>query len=228
MHLWYRLPHCTACTGVSLQWWFGALQLAADCLSLQLLTTYAVGSQIVGLVVLQPSLWFILSVSSLSPSPPFWSSFLFPVCGSFCFNHVSVITNILWYHLVYFSHNTKTTSWVDPRQQFLKQLRPPSQPPSLSPTIGDLLSGPLPQGWEKAGGQNNEVYFINHETRSTSWYDPRIRKFLQLLWSTWYCMVRTPKEDLLWQKFRYNYLNVTLDASTVFSCSGSDHHFDCE
>ena len=77
---------------------------------------------------------------------------------------------------VCFSHNTKTTSWVDPRQQFLKQLRPPSQPPSLSPTIGDLLNGPLPQGWEKAVGQNNEVYFINHETRSTSWYDPRLRK----------------------------------------------------
>jgi len=38
--------------------------------------------------------------------------------------------------------------------------------------------GPLPEGWEQATTQEGEVYFINHQTRTTSWFDPRIRKCL--------------------------------------------------
>lgn len=76
------------------------------------------------------------------------------------------------------SHNTKTTAWVDPRKQFMntnpvRTLPPHPQPP---PTIADVLNGPLPQGWDKAVGSNNEVYFIDHENKKTSWYDPRLRK----------------------------------------------------
>lgn len=37
--------------------------------------------------------------------------------------------------------------------------------------------GPLPEGWEQAATPEGEVYFINHQTRTTSWFDPRIRKF---------------------------------------------------
>ena len=40
--------------------------------------------------------------------------------------------------------------------------------------------GPLPEGWEQATTQEGEVYFINHQTRTTSWFDPRIRKYLPL------------------------------------------------
>lgn len=36
--------------------------------------------------------------------------------------------------------------------------------------------GPLPEGWEQAITAAGEIYFINHNTRSTSWFDPRIRK----------------------------------------------------
>lgn len=36
--------------------------------------------------------------------------------------------------------------------------------------------GPLPEGWEEAITVSNETYFINHQNRTTSWLDPRIRK----------------------------------------------------
>jgi len=51
--------------------------------------------------------------------------------------------------------------------------------PILGPTIADILNSPMPEGWEKAvtPGSNNEVYFINHISRATSWYDPRLREY---------------------------------------------------
>ena len=36
--------------------------------------------------------------------------------------------------------------------------------------------GPLPEGWEQSSTPEGEIYFINHQTRTTSWFDPRIRK----------------------------------------------------
>lgn len=41
----------------------------------------------------------------------------------------------------------------------------------------DVDLGPLPEGWEQAQTPEGEIYFINHQTRTTSWFDPRIRKF---------------------------------------------------
>ncbi|KAF4528467.1 hypothetical protein B566_EDAN015929 [Ephemera danica] len=35
--------------------------------------------------------------------------------------------------------------------------------------------GPLPEAWEQAATPEGEIYFINHLTRTTSWFDPRIR-----------------------------------------------------
>ena len=81
--------------------------------------------------------------------------------------------------MFFYSHNTKTTAWIDPRKQYiLNNPRGPAvQPtPSHSPTIADILNSPLPQGWEKAVGSNSEVYFIDHINKITSWYDPRLRK----------------------------------------------------
>ncbi|KAK1799545.1 hypothetical protein P4O66_000426 [Electrophorus voltai] len=43
--------------------------------------------------------------------------------------------------------------------------------PSL-PSDEDPL-GPLPQNWEMAYTENGEVYFIDHNTKTTSWIDPR-------------------------------------------------------
>lgn len=45
-----------------------------------------------------------------------------------------------------------------------------------SNTTTDPL-GSLPDGWEQATTPEGEVYFINHAARTTSWFDPRIRKF---------------------------------------------------
>nr|AZA07509.1 co-transcriptional factor Yorkie-L [Locusta migratoria] len=41
--------------------------------------------------------------------------------------------------------------------------------------------GPLPEGWEQATTAEGELYFINHQTRTTSWFDPRIPT---ALWSS--------------------------------------------
>lgn len=43
-------------------------------------------------------------------------------------------------------------------------------------TTTDVDLGPLPEGWEQAQTVEGEIYFINHQTRTTSWFDPRIRK----------------------------------------------------
>uniref|UniRef100_A0A672SC59 Membrane-associated guanylate kinase, WW and PDZ domain-containing protein 1 n=1 Tax=Sinocyclocheilus grahami TaxID=75366 RepID=A0A672SC59_SINGR len=40
------------------------------------------------------------------------------------------------------------------------------------PTEEDPL-GPLPENWEMAYTENGEVYFIDHNTKTTSWIDPR-------------------------------------------------------
>lgn len=39
--------------------------------------------------------------------------------------------------------------------------------------------GPLPEGWEQSVTPEGEVYFINHVTRTTSWFDPRLPAHLQ-------------------------------------------------
>lgn len=39
--------------------------------------------------------------------------------------------------------------------------------------------GPLPEGWEQAVTPEGELYFIDHHTRKTSWFDPRLRKILK-------------------------------------------------
>merc|ERR1712071_213039 len=39
--------------------------------------------------------------------------------------------------------------------------------------------GPLPEGWEQAVTPEGEMYFIDHHTRKTSWFDPRLPVHLQ-------------------------------------------------
>jgi WW domain len=62
---------------------------------------------------------------------------------------------------VYFvDHNTKTTSWVDPRRSLGMQ------------PVSDL--GPLPSGWEMRITHTARIYFVNHNTHTTTWNDPRL------------------------------------------------------
>ncbi|XP_047388094.1 membrane-associated guanylate kinase, WW and PDZ domain-containing protein 1 isoform X10 [Sciurus carolinensis] len=52
---------------------------------------------------------------------------------------------------------------TDPSQKFPQHL----------PLSAEDNLGPLPQNWEMAYTENGEVYFIDHNTKTTSWLDPR-------------------------------------------------------
>ncbi|XP_057363740.1 membrane-associated guanylate kinase, WW and PDZ domain-containing protein 1 isoform X19 [Manis pentadactyla] len=50
----------------------------------------------------------------------------------------------------------------------------PSQKlPQYLPLSAEDNLGPLPENWEMAYTENGEVYFIDHNTKTTSWLDPR-------------------------------------------------------
>lgn len=65
-------------------------------------------------------------------------------------------------------HHTRTTTWTDPRRTQTQQ--PVAIP---RPQINNNL-GPLPSGWEMRLTSTGRVYFVDHNTRTTSWDDPRL------------------------------------------------------
>jgi E3 ubiquitin-protein ligase NEDD4 len=65
------------------------------------------------------------------------------------------------------SHHTRSTTWEDPR----RASHPPPAPITLPP--GTQL-GPLPSGWEMRMTSTSRVYFVDHNTRTTTWEDPRL------------------------------------------------------
>jgi len=72
------------------------------------------------------------------------------------------------------SHLTRTTTWEDPRKTAAA-----ASVAAVAAAVESSKSnalGPLPDGWEQARTAEGEIYFINHQTRTTSWFDPRIRK----------------------------------------------------
>ena len=73
----------------------------------------------------------------------------------------------------YVDHNTRTTTWVDPRRQtIIRVMGPNGQSTSIQPqTISQL--GPLPSGWEMRLTSTARVYFVDHNTKTTTWDDPR-------------------------------------------------------
>ncbi|XP_036357560.1 transcriptional coactivator YAP1 [Octopus sinensis] len=87
-------------------------------------------------------------------------------------------------HRYYLNHLDQSTTWHDPRKSHNTVLnnQPQSRPQSQqSPPVSLQNLGPLPPGWEQATTNDGEVYYINHVERTTSWYDPRIRKYKLLL-----------------------------------------------
>ncbi|XP_054714834.1 transcriptional coactivator YAP1-like [Uloborus diversus] len=87
----------------------------------------------------------------------------------------------------FLNHLTQTTTWEDPRKKLSAGSLSNSSgvtcsSPGTSPASSILnlqTLGPLPDGWEQATTAEGEVYFINHKSRTTSWYDPRIPVALQ-------------------------------------------------
>ncbi|KAK6113822.1 WW domain family protein [Brugia pahangi] len=63
------------------------------------------------------------------------------------------------------------------QQQQQQSILQPTAP--VSQTELDDGLGPLPDGWAKRYDQNGEVYFVDHNSRETTWYDPRIPPQLQ-------------------------------------------------
>ncbi|CAO3592000.1 unnamed protein product [Absidia cylindrospora] len=70
-------------------------------------------------------------------------------------------------------HNTRTTTWVDPRrQQYVSTIGPGSNAQVQLQPVSTL--GPLPSGWEMRLTSTGRVYFVDHNTKTTSWDDPRL------------------------------------------------------
>lgn len=95
----------------------------------------------------------------------------------------------------YVDHNTRTTTWQRPTAESVRnfeqwqsqrnQLQGAMQhfnqrflyQPSGISTDNDAL-GPLLAGWEKRQ-DNGRVYYVNHNTRTTQWEDPRTQGMIQ-------------------------------------------------
>ena len=73
-------------------------------------------------------------------------------------------------------HNTRTTTWVDPRRQ--QYIRMYGQNTNGNGTtiqqqpVSQL--GALPSGWEMRLTNTARVYFVDHNTKTTTWDDPRL------------------------------------------------------
>uniref|UniRef100_A0A8C6MG50 E3 ubiquitin-protein ligase n=1 Tax=Nothobranchius furzeri TaxID=105023 RepID=A0A8C6MG50_NOTFU len=93
--------------------------------------------------------------------------------------------------IYYVDHNTRTTTWQRPTMESVRNFEQwQSQRSQLqgamhqfnqrylysvrSPQMfsNDPL-GPLPPGWERRVDSNDRVYFVNHNTKTTQWEDPR-------------------------------------------------------
>uniref|UniRef100_A0A8C5P0U7 E3 ubiquitin-protein ligase n=1 Tax=Jaculus jaculus TaxID=51337 RepID=A0A8C5P0U7_JACJA len=95
----------------------------------------------------------------------------------------------------YVDHNTRTTTWQRPTAEYVRnyeqwqsqrnQLQGAMQhfsqrflyQSSSTSSDHDPL-GPLPPGWEKRQ-DNGRVYYVNHNTRTTQWEDPRTQGMIQ-------------------------------------------------
>ncbi|KAJ7366908.1 hypothetical protein DFH08DRAFT_1072314 [Mycena albidolilacea] len=65
-------------------------------------------------------------------------------------------------------HQTRTTTWVDPRRNNVQAASVPAA------TMATANLGPLPSGWEMRLTSTGRVYFVDHNTKTTAWDDPRV------------------------------------------------------
>ncbi len=71
-------------------------------------------------------------------------------------------------------HNTRQTTWVDPRrQQYIRMYAQNANNATIQQQPVSQL-GPLPSGWEMRLTNTARVYFVDHNTKTTTWDDPRL------------------------------------------------------
>ncbi|KAL1006720.1 hypothetical protein UPYG_G00075890 [Umbra pygmaea] len=92
--------------------------------------------------------------------------------------------------IYYVDHNTRTTTWQRPTMESVRNFEAwQSQRSQLQGAMhqfnqrylysAQMMSaendplGPLPPGWERRVDSNDRVYFVNHNTKTTQWEDPR-------------------------------------------------------
>jgi E3 ubiquitin-protein ligase NEDD4 len=86
-------------------------------------------------------------------------------------------------------HNSRTTSWTDPRRVRLG--RPGALTSTLvsGQTVATQLAiaqqqsqatlGPLPSNWEMRVTNTGRIYFVDHTSKITTWDDPRLPSSLE-------------------------------------------------
>ena len=72
-------------------------------------------------------------------------------------------------NVFYVDHNTRTTSWDDPRLTGSPEAAPASQ----LDREDSLELQPLPPGWEEKFTESGKVFFVDHNNMKTTWEDPR-------------------------------------------------------
>ncbi|XP_050352576.1 E3 ubiquitin-protein ligase NEDD4 isoform X6 [Nymphalis io] len=80
--------------------------------------------------------------------------------------------------IFFIDHNQKTTTWIDPRTGCASSLPSAAAAgaeagaPGALGALGEL--GALPEGWEERVHSDGRIFFIDHNTRTTQWEDPRL------------------------------------------------------
>ena len=78
-------------------------------------------------------------------------------------------------------HNTRTTTWVDPRrQQYIRMYGGQAANGSTIQQQPVSQLGPLPSGWEMRLTNTARVYYVDHNTRTTTWVDPRRQQYIRM------------------------------------------------
>ncbi|KAH8990413.1 hypothetical protein EDB86DRAFT_3191456 [Lactarius hatsudake] len=66
-------------------------------------------------------------------------------------------------------HHTRTTTWNDPRRTSAS-----ATAATTTALANRAALGPLPSGWEMRMTSTRRIYFVDHNTRTTTWDDPRL------------------------------------------------------
>ncbi|KAJ2577019.1 hypothetical protein GGH19_001662, partial [Coemansia sp. RSA 1807] len=98
------------------------------------------------------------SSSALGPLPSGWEQRLTPEGRPYFVNHIA-----------------RTTTWDDPRSRSA-QAPSSNRAAAVAGIAGQTASrlGPLPSGWEMRLTSQGRVYFVDHNTKTTTWDDPRL------------------------------------------------------